>query len=267
MKRFLTALVMVPLVILAVLYSPSWLFAFWVGGVSLLALYEFFTLAAASNVRCFTIFGYVSGAAMIFSLFRLDLQIILALLISLLLVSFLVALAALDDLHAALTSISATCFGVFYTTFLLGLLIPIRAFSGPSAAANYPYIFFPMIVTWAGDIGAYYVGRRFGRHKLAPRVSPKKTLEGAAGGVLASVAAGLVFHRFYSLHDTAVGIAILATVISVVGQFGDAAESLLKRGAGMKDSSALIPGHGGILDRIDSLLFAIPTMYLYLLMR
>jgi phosphatidate cytidylyltransferase len=119
-----------------------------------------------------------------------------------------------------------------------------------------------ILVTWLNDTGAYLVGRSFGRHKLAPAVSPKKTIEGALGGVGAAILTALAAEAIFGLGLSLGGAALFGLVLAVVGQVGDLAESLVKRQAGVKDSGTLIPGHGGVLDRIDALLFALTAGWL-----
>jgi phosphatidate cytidylyltransferase len=124
----------------------------------------------------------------------------------------------------------------------------------------------PLLLTWASDIGAYFVGRAFGKRKLMPSVSPGKTVAGAVGGLLATMLVGWLYARFVLTPSTQLafvrgGILVFAILVSIAAQIGDLAESLLKREAGVKDSSHIIPGHGGILDRFDSLLFVLPVAY------
>jgi phosphatidate cytidylyltransferase len=121
-----------------------------------------------------------------------------------------------------------------------------------------------LLVNWAGDIGAYYVGSAIGRHRLAERVSPKKTWEGAAGSVVASLLiAGSYLMRFVG-GLTILQVLTITIAANIAGQMGDLAESAMKRGAHMKDSGTLLPGHGGMLDRVDSTLFSLPVVYAYL---
>jgi phosphatidate cytidylyltransferase len=129
------------------------------------------------------------------------------------------------------------------------------------------WIAFLLVVIFAGDTGAFYFGRLMGRHKLHEAVSPGKTWEGAIGGVLTGSLTGLLFMNAMALHPLTSGIAMLASALSIAGQIGDLAESLLKRNHGMKDSGQILPGHGGVLDRIDGLLFAIPVFYAFLWFR
>jgi phosphatidate cytidylyltransferase len=146
------------------------------------------------------------------------------------------------------------------------------------------YLFYLLLVVWAGDIFAYFIGKSIGRHLMAPRISPKKTWEGAAASLIASVAIGWLLFRYalslsttllrvglierrdglFGLEQPAMApIIVLTIVLNVAAQLGDLVESLLKRGAGVKDSGAILPGHGGMLDRIDALLFAAPILWYY----
>ena len=126
------------------------------------------------------------------------------------------------------------------------------------------WIFFLLAVIFSSDTGAFYFGRLFGKHKLYEAISPGKTWEGAAGGLVSSVIVSLWFLHVLRLHRIDPGIMTLVVGLSVAGQIGDLAESMLKRNHGVKDSGCILPGHGGILDRIDGLLFAIPILYMYL---
>lgn len=126
------------------------------------------------------------------------------------------------------------------------------------------WVFFALAVCWVTDAAAYLVGRKVGRHKLAPRISPGKTVEGAAAGLLGAALFGLAMGRWFGFEMGLLQAALLGTSLGVMGQLGDLFESWLKRRAGVKDSGALLPGHGGVLDRFDSLLFVVPTLYLWL---
>ena len=126
-------------------------------------------------------------------------------------------------------------------------------------------VFFLFLVTWANDTAAYYTGMRWGRRPMAPVVSPKKTWEGAAGGLLVSVAAAFACHAWFVPSITTADALWLGLLMGIAAPLGDLCESILKRSAGVKESGSLIPGHGGILDRIDSLIFTTPAFYYYLL--
>jgi phosphatidate cytidylyltransferase len=152
--------------------------------------------------------------------------------------------------------------GMLYICLPLCLLMPLKAITNGSL-----WIFFVLTVVFSGDTGAFYGGRFFGRHKLYPSISPGKTLEGSVGGFLASLLAALLFFLFTHLSESVLPLIGLAACLSIAGQLGDLAESMVKRVHGVKDSGNTLPGHGGILDRIDGLLFAIPVLYVFLTWR
>jgi phosphatidate cytidylyltransferase len=168
-----------------------------------------------------------------------------------------------------LSSVSITAFGVLYAG-LFSYIYALRYHDyavGP--AAGTALVFLPVLLTWTTDVGAYAFGRTFGRKKLIPSISPGKTVEGAVGGLGLAIVICLLYVRFILMPYAQLGLTIqgavlFAIVISVAAQTGDLAESLLKREAGVKDSSRIIPGHGGILDRFDSLLFVMPVAFLLL---
>ncbi len=150
-------------------------------------------------------------------------------------------------------------FGIFYLTLLPSFFLLLRALpQGISLAL------FLLFVTWAGDIGAYLVGRSLGKHRLCPRVSPAKTVEGSCGGMVFSLAVSLVCQATFLNHIAVPHAVAMAVGINTLNQIGDLSESAIKRSCGVKDSGTILPGHGGMLDRIDSLLFAAPFLYYYI---
>ena len=181
-----------------------------------------------------------------------------------------VAIWARGVARRPLTAAAVTVFGALYTgaTLAYGYALRYHRFTIDQRSGAL-LVLLPLILTWTSDIGAYAVGRLMGRHKLIPAVSPGKTVEGALGGLLATMAVAVLFERMLlapHAHLALPGWRALAfgALISIVAQIGDLAESLLKREAGVKDSSRILPGHGGILDRFDSLFFVLPTAYLLL---
>ena len=151
-----------------------------------------------------------------------------------------------------------TLLGVIYTTIPLSIIVWVKSQPGGG-----PLALFTMAAVWASDSTAYFVGKAMGRHLAFPRISPKKTWEGVAGSVAGALLVGVGSHILY-FHDWTV--IVLALAVNVAAQLGDLAESALKRSAGVKDSSQLVPGHGGVLDRIDALLFAAPLLWYYWLL-
>ena len=254
MKRILTALVLLPLVLYVVLWGPVWSFFAVLGSVALICYYEYAGIAAAYG------FGALSGplgyAAGVWLLLTGEDGLVV---FTLLLLCALTLSMRLDDLAKCLPRTALLLFGVVYIFGCWRFAVLLRGMN--------PYwLMFALALSWVGDIAAYYVGRNFGKHRLAPRVSPKKSWEGSAASVIGSVLFGWIFLH-YTLPQVPVWqVILLAAIGNVAGQLGDLAESAIKRGAGVKDSGTILPGHGGFLDRVDSTLFAMPAIYLYLRM-
>jgi phosphatidate cytidylyltransferase len=134
----------------------------------------------------------------------------------------------------------------------------------PLRELNPHWLMYGLLVNWVGDIGAYYIGSRFGKHKLAPRVSPKKSWEGSIASAFTSTVVGTLYLQRFLPAVPWWQAATLSVAANIAGQLGDLAESAMKRGAHVKDSGGILPGHGGLLDRVDSTLFALPVIYAYL---
>jgi phosphatidate cytidylyltransferase len=305
-KRVLTAAILIPLVIIALFKAPLWPFTLLVFGVALLAAREYLVIAKASGFRPFQVTSYLF-LALSFAVFYVIAEAISTLSpwnsgaggaglfgmfffwglpgVTLLapLVLLLVGLRR-EPLSQALPDAAVSYMLLPYVGFTLGLLPLLRA-----AWNGALFLFYLMLLVWCGDITAYYVGRSLGKHKLAPRISPGKSWEGAIASAAGAVVVGLLlFHQVNPIAATlrsahllrasgttyAHGIASVsgvfsiapawlvasfAVAVNVAAQLGDLVESALKRGAGLKDSGGLLPGHGGMLDRIDALLFALPV--------
>ncbi len=247
MKRVATALVLIPVVVWLVLQAPWWAFAAALAAVGLLAFHEFDGIAVAQGVARA---GWPGMAAGLLLLFAPDPFLVVALIA---LLAMTMALRV-SDLARALPSASAFVLGVIYIFGAWRCAIELRE-------VNPHWLMIALLVSWAGDTAALYVGRSLGRHKLAPRVSPGKTWEGSVGSVAgAAIAAGVYAHYLIPEQPIAVVLAI-AALANVAGQAGDLCESAFKRGADLKDSGTMLPGHGGWLDRIDSTLFTVPVVY------
>jgi phosphatidate cytidylyltransferase len=248
MKRVLTALLLIPFFCYIILWAPLAAFLAAVAAVAVLCFREYADLVSRHAIEKPGVFGYVAGLLLLF-LPGKDFGFLV-------LVAILAMALALRsrNLVDALPAAAAMLLGVIYVFGSLRCGIDLRAIS------QY-WLFFALSLNWAGDIAALYVGRLIGRHKLAPRVSPGKSWEGAFASVTASVIYGaLYFPRLLPSVPLFEGLA-LAALANIAGQFGDLCESGLKRGAGVKDSGTLLPGHGGWLDRVDSSLFALPVIY------
>jgi len=266
-SRILTALVLFPPVIYLIGWSPIWLFLAAVVATVELSLYEYFLICRNGGVKSSPVMGYIGGAAMCLAQTAALYQPAnptLAVLGLIVLITLSLGLRGPADLKEYLQSVSSTIFGILYVGFTLSCLMPLR-FTDPGKGQKLIILLF--LVIWAGDICAYFVGRSLGRHLLSPRVSPKKTVEGAVAGLAGSLLiAGAFAHWFWQTADLKT-VLLLAGLIALAGQIGDLAESAMKRGAGMKDSGSILPGHGGLLDRIDALLFGAPTLWLLLMLK
>jgi phosphatidate cytidylyltransferase len=268
MKRILTAIVGLPILLFTVWSQSPYFFAAVTAIAALLALKEFYGLASNVGGKPQVVVGYIFALVVLASFLFGQPLLAVAALIALSIVSLSTALVSSNELKNSVASVSSTVFGVVYVALLPGCLIGVRMLpdavtrlSAPHLASKLLTTFFALVMLT--DTGAYYVGRSLGRHKLAPRISPGKTIEGAVGGFLVAMVTGVLckmifFHEIPVTHAIALGAAI-----GLVGQIGDLAESMLKRGAGVKDSGNLLPGHGGMLDRIDSILFCAPLLYYY----
>jgi len=251
MKRIITALLLAPAIVGVVLWGPLWLFYAVVAVVAGICYREYAGIAAAYGFGELGPLGY--GAGLLVLTFPHD--AFAATLLLLLLILTLAMRAA--DLRNALPRAALLFAGVLYCFGTFRFAIPLRA-------ANPHWLMWGLMLSWIGDTGAYYVGRRWGRHKLAPRVSPGKSWEGAAASVGVAVAAGTLYAWKLIPSVGLAEAALLAAGVNIAGQVGDLAESAIKRGGGVKDSGTLLPGHGGLLDRVDSTLFALPVLYAWL---
>jgi phosphatidate cytidylyltransferase len=227
-------------------------------------LHEFYRMARSGGARPAAAVGIVLGSVAVMGDFYgarsgEGLAIYAALCV---LVVLTARLFSRGPVEGAGADIAATLAGILYVALLLGFQPAIQA----GYRGRY-WLLFLYFVIWASDTGAYYVGTAFGRHRLYERISPKKSVEGLVGGTAASMLVALLC-SFWLLPGLGAGEAlVLGAVLALVGTVGDLAESMIKRSVGVKDSGALIPGHGGLLDRMDSLLFAAPVLFFYLRMR
>ena len=174
---------------------------------------------------------------------------------------FLLFLAKPGDFGTLMSRMAFALFGIIYVSFLLSHILLLR-----NELMGTRWVFFLLFTIWACDTAAYFTGTLIGRHKLYPKVSPKKSVEGLLGGLGGSVTVALLFRQFFLPHLTLSQAVMLAFLMMILGQAGDFAESMIKRSANVKDSSRLVPGHGGILDRLDSFLFSAPFLYYYVRM-
>jgi phosphatidate cytidylyltransferase len=289
LKRILTAVVLIPIVLLLVLWAPIPVVALVGAGVAVLAVQELLKLAEGYGIRPFYGATYVF-VVLLFVLLAANpgdkplsstafFAGTAALAASAAPFAFLVLGMRREDLRGAFPAALASAFAFGYVALPLGFLVQLREqWQGAFL------VLYLLLLVWAGDIFAYFVGRSLGRHLMAPRISPKKTWEGAFAGLLASMVVGwLLYNYATTISSTLLNahlieardgifalqkpspwlVLLLSAAINVAAQLGDLVESLIKRGAGVKDSGTILPGHGGMLDRIDALLFAAPVLWYY----
>lgn len=271
MKRVLTALVLIPLTLALVIKGPYWLITPVVALVAELALWEYLTLADSSSARTQRIPALIAVAVLFyFTFYRPEL---IAPLIGAITLALLITAAFRSPLNRVLADAAFSLFGILYIGLSLTTL-PLLSQQDNGASL----IIFLLFVVWAGDTTALYIGRTWGRRKLAPKLSPGKSWEGSFASMAGSLLiTGLLY--WLALYLQAHGITtlsypgsvlrwlILAIIVNIAAQVGDLVESAIKRGAGVKDSGTLLPGHGGVLDRIDALLLAAPVLWYALLIQ
>jgi phosphatidate cytidylyltransferase len=280
-SRLITAAIALPVLIASIICPPlQILFVVLAAAAIVVALYEFWFLARRVGAKPDVVVGYAATAALLV-IFIFNWLELLYLVVPLFVVAALVAeMLRGAPFEKMILSVGSTVLGVFYVAFLGGHLLTVRTRFPHAYAAPETFLFgeglvsrslsthllaFFFLVLMGSDTGAYYTGRLLGKHKLAPSVSPGKTWEGAAGGMGASLLAAALAHYWF-FPELSLGAALpLAAVMNVLGVVGDLTESALKRGAKTKDAAQILPGHGGFLDRLDSLLFNAPVIYYFAL--
>ena len=256
-KRIASALVLLPPLVLCFLYASPGLFLVLVLIVIGLSLREYFHLLQHVPIPVCPYVPWLAAFALAMTAYLSDGDarwLSLTLFLSMVVLTLSVMLTASQTAHF-LPMLVYSVFGVFFIAWTLSHLILLRGLP-----AGQWYMLFLCAVVWVGDSAAMYIGKSLGQHKMAPAISPGKTWEGAVGGVVGSVGTAMLSAGFWLPHLLLWQCVVLGLCIALAAQLSDLGESMLKRYAGVKDSSGLIPGHGGILDRIDSLLFATPTL-------
>ncbi len=264
-KRLIVAFIFLPVFYLLVIFQHTLLFSFFITLISSLGLFEFFRLYFKEKKYGIIVIGETAALLLMagFYIEGIDPKGIEAMISPFILstflslgILFLLTTHLFVDRKSFFLSVSIMGMGLLYVTWFLGHLILVRSLDQGAM-----YIFFLAMVTWGTDSGGLFFGKAMGKRKLAPAISPNKTIEGAIGGLIFGILLGLISHVWFlpvfSFKET-IG---LAFVMSIAGQIGDLVESMFKRANQVKDSSHLLPGHGGILDKIDSFIFTGPVLY------
>ncbi len=263
-QRVISSVIMITIATVAVL--NSWVFIFVIVALTIGGLYEFFYMIKKKGVPIYSYVGIFMGVMIpvsIFTKFELTKNWELLFIVLGFLILLLMQFARKDNCNAVL-GISTTLFAILYVSWFLSFLVKIRFLQ--EGIGGIKLLAFILLVTKMGDIGALFIGSLCGKHPLLPNISPKKTVEGYVGSLFFSVVTAIIFRDFLpsTLHFPLWHVALMGAFFGGMGQLGDLSESMIKRDCGVKDSGKILPGIGGILDVIDSLLFSAPAFYLYM---
>jgi phosphatidate cytidylyltransferase len=260
LKRILGALLFAPAVLALIYFGTPLIFFLAVSSAVIICLVEFYRMVEASGGAPLKFIGFGVGFLIVLGFFYERLPLVVFAISGGTMALFIRTLLVRDELQNALEVVAYTLVGLFFVAWLLAHLVLLRGME-----AGRFYILFLFLVIWAGDTAAYYVGKAVGRHKLAPRISPGKTIEGAVAGLGGSLAMAFLARWWFLSGFSVMDALLLGVLLSVMGQLGDLSESLVKRRAEVKDSGKIILGHGGLLDRLDSLIFSAPLLYYYII--
>jgi phosphatidate cytidylyltransferase len=258
LKRWATGVIAVPILIAIIAYGPEEMFALLIALATLVGMAEYNSMVFGTGFRWEKAETLVVTLLILMAVAAGDRVLLLAILSFAVMVILMLNLLRVDEEGLDLIRVGKVLVGIVYIPLLMSHFISIRQTSD-----GVHWIFFILVLAFSGDIAAYYVGSRIGKRKLLPKVSPGKTVEGTLGLVCGSIAGALLFRHFFFTALSVPHAVLLGLVGSIIGQLGDLSESALKRSAGVKDSGVMLPGHGGILDRLDCLMFITPFVYYY----
>jgi phosphatidate cytidylyltransferase len=267
-KRILTAAVAIPILLFTIWSSIPYFFVALAVVAVLIALNEFYIIASKVGCNAHHVLGYLAGLGILACFVFNKLELVSAVMAALVILSFSMQLQKPDEMKTALASVAATGLAVLYVALLAGFLVGVRMIEDTAhttkLASKLLTTFFALVIFT--DTGAYVAGRTLGRNKrnkFAPRISPNKTVEGFIGGLVAAIGVGALCKYTFFPELNLIHALILGGLIGLIGPIGDLTESMLKRGSDVKDSGTIMPGHGGMLDRVDSVLFCAPLLYFY----
>jgi phosphatidate cytidylyltransferase len=263
MTRLISAIILIPLAILAAIYATPIYFLAGIGFIGTLCLYEYYELIRAMGIQVQPLFG-IMAFWMLLIAFRQNRIPVIILVGFVMIAAFMSAMWRYrQPVRERALALMAELLGVFYFTMFLYPALPVRYDFGNKIGLQWTLML--LIVIWTGDSAALVVGKALGKIPFAPVLSPRKTYEGALAGLLAGIGVAVAMKLLFFSDLPMLHVVVVSFLLGIFGQLGDLAESMLKRAAEIKDSSKLIPGHGGVLDRMDSLLFALPVLYFYLI--
>jgi len=262
LKRWITSLVAIPLLVLIISIGGTFWLAVVINAICIMALWEYFFIVLNKDRKItaisFQILAFFTGSAVLWAAYFHSFNMVLDIIVLNVVISTLISLPKFKSDSSVWEIVFKQVVGIIYIPLFLSYIVLIR--NGDDGVL---WIFLLLSVVFMGDTGAYYLGSYFGKHKLCPAISPNKTVEGALGGLAATLGSGALIKTFF-LPLLPWGLSVLFFIsIGLAGQVGDLFESQIKRVAHIKDSGAILPGHGGILDRIDAVLFAAPVAYIF----
>lgn len=261
MKRVITALIGVPIVYSIILFLPSPFTVALIVLSALAMLKEYFEMMKINSMKPFELEGYLLVFVIVF-LFYLKIDLLRLFIFTIPSLILIILISKRDEFSTLLLNGSYSLMGIIYIGVFSSYLLLIYNYKWGEANGKELLIYLISII-WLSDTGAYYIGRYFGRHSLAPRLSPKKTIEGAIGGVIFAIIGGVIM-RLLLKNIGYIESIVLSIFLSIIGQVGDLIESSFKRALKVKDAGTILPGHGGVMDRMDGLIFSAPFMYLYI---
>lgn len=257
-KRWLTGLILTAVIFVIIVFVSPLVLAVVIAMIAAGGIWEYNNIVFGKGFLKEKIEGTIFAIVIPIVIFFGESRLILAVLTLCVLVTFILFLGSVKETKIDISTVAKVILGLMYIPFLISHFILLRGLD-----KGVFWVLFVLVLAFAGDITALYVGTYFGKHKLIPLVSPGKSVEGTIGLVLGSTGACLIFGYFFFPEVLLLKIGILAFVGSIIGQLGDLSESAIKRNYGFKDASSLLPGHGGIMDRMDCLLFIAPFVYYY----
>jgi phosphatidate cytidylyltransferase len=258
MKRWATGVIAVPILIGSIAYGPEGMFTLLIIFATLVGMAEYNLIVFGTGFRWEKAETLVVALLILIAAATGDRALLTTILSFAVIVILMLNLLRIDEDGPDMIRVGKVIVGIMYIPLLMSHFILIR-----QTSAGVLWIFFILVIAFSGDIAAYYVGRKMGKRKLLPKVSPGKTVEGTIGLVVGSIAGALLYRQLFFPELSVLHAVILGLVGSITGQLGDLCESALKRTAGVKDSGVMLPGHGGILDRLDCLMFITPFVYYY----
>jgi len=259
-QRWITGIILAAVVLALIIFCPPLFFLFLIAFFSVAGIWEYSNIVFRRDFLKEKIEGAVFALIIPFVFFNGSYQLVIAALAFCILLTFIIFIVTVKDAEFDILSVVKVIFGMMYIPFLLSHFVLVRSLENGEK-----WVIFILFIAFAGDTAALYAGKYFGKKKLCPHISPGKTVEGLIGLLAGSIIFCLIYSYFVFPKISFLHVIVMALVGGLIGQLGDLAESAIKRKYGLKDASAILPGHGGLLDRMDCLLFIAPFIYYYLI--